>query len=261
MSKLTLPGYNIHYTVEGSPGAPLLVLSNSLGAETSMWNAQVPEFSLHFRVLRYDNRGHGQSTPPKGPYTLEDVANDAALLLAHLGESSVHFCGLSLGGMVGMWLAAHHPGLIAKLVLCNTSALLGPRENWDTRIAAVKQGGMQAIVKATMERWFTEGFRSGSPGVIAAVEQSFLAVSVEGYTGCCAAIRDMDQRETISQIKAETLVISGTYDPATPPAMGRFIAEAIPGARYVELPTAHLSNIEAESEFNGVVSQFLATSL
>jgi 3-oxoadipate enol-lactonase len=224
-----------------------------------MWDTQAQEFSKSFRVLRYDNRGHGQSSAPKAPYSLEDVANDAALLLAHLGENSAHFCGLSLGGMVGMWLGTNRPELIDKLVLCNTSAQMGPRENWETRIAAVRQDGMQAVAKTVMERWFTEEFRKNSPGVLAHIEQSFLKVSVEGYAGCCAAIRDMDQRDTIPRIKATTLVIAGTYDPSTPPAMGQSIAENIPGARYVELPTAHLSNIEGAPKFNEAVSQFLSS--
>jgi 3-oxoadipate enol-lactonase len=201
MPLLARPDYQIHFTLDGAAGAPLLVLSNSLGADLSMWDAQVPEFAKSFRVLRYDNRGHGQSTAPNGPYSLEEVANDAALLLAEVGAPSARFCGLSLGGMVGMWLATHQPAFVQKLVLCNTSALLGPRENWDARITAVTEGGMQAIVKAIMERWFTEGFRNSSPNVIAPVEQSFLNVSVEGYTGCCAAIRDMDQRAHISGIR------------------------------------------------------------
>jgi 3-oxoadipate enol-lactonase len=254
---LSRPDYNIHYTLEGPAGAPLLLLSNSLGAELGMWDAQAAEFSQRYRVLRYDNRGHGESTASKAPYSLEDVANDVALLLEHIGENSAHFCGLSLGGMVGMWLATYKPELIKKLVLCNTSALLGPRENWETRIAAVRESGMKAVVKPVMERWFTESFRSREPETLARIEAKFLEVSVEGYAGCCAAIRDMDQTKTVSGIKATTMVIAGTYDPSTPPAMGQSIARAIQGARYVELPTAHLSNIEAAATFNDVVSYFL----
>ena len=259
MPILTRPDYNIHYTLEGPAAAPLLVLSNSLGADLTMWDAQAKEFSQRFRVLRYDNRGHGRSTASLGPYSLEQVAGDAALLLEHLGEKSAHYCGLSLGGMVGMWLAINRPELIDKLVLCHTSVHLPPRENWDSRIAAVRQDGMQAVVKIVIERWFTEDFRSASPEAIAPVERSFLNVSVEGYVGCCAAIRDMDQRETMSRIKTATLVIAGAYDPATPPAMGQYIAATIPGARYVELPAAHLSNIEAAPKFNDTVSQFLSS--
>ena len=257
MPTLARPDYNINYLLEGPPDAPLLVLSNSLGADLSMWDAQAAQFSKLYRVLRYDNRGHGQSTASPGPYRIDDVANDAALLIEHVGAKSAHFCGLSLGGMVGMWLASYRPELIQKLVLCNTSALLGPKENWENRIAAVRKGGMQAVVQTVIERWFTEPFRVQRPEVIARIESSFLKVSVEGYTGCCAAIRDMDQRKAISAIKATTMVIAGTSDPSTPPAMGQSIAEAIQGARYVELPTAHLSCIEAASTFNDVVSFFL----
>ncbi len=195
---------------------------------------------------------------PKAPYSIEDVASDAAALIEHTGEKAAHFCGLSLGGMVGMWLATHRPHLINKLVLCNTSALLGPRENWETRIDTVRNGGMQAVVKPVMERWFTESFRKKSPEVISRIEQRFLQVSVEGYSGCCAAIRDMDQRKSIAEIKATTLVVTGTHDPSTPPAMGQEIAGSIKGSRYAELPTAHLSNIEAAATFNDVVGYFLS---
>lgn len=249
--------YRIHYELEGPEGAPLLLLSNSLGAELGMWDAQAAEFSKHYRVLRYDNRGHGKSSAPKGPYTLADVAGDAVALIEHLGEKSVHFCGLSLGGMVGMWLATHRPDSVQKLLLCNTSALLGPRENWDARIDSVRKGGMQAVVKPVIERWFTEGFRKNSAATVGRIEGSFLNVSVEGYAGCCAAIRDMDQRKTIGGIKAQTMVIAGTFDPSTPPAMGQEIASSIKGSRYVELPTAHLSNVEAAQTFNEVAGFFL----
>jgi 3-oxoadipate enol-lactonase len=250
--------YRIHYEVAGPEGAPLLLLSNSLGAELGMWDAQAEEFSKRYRVLRYDNRGHGESSAPKSPYTLADVAGDAAALVEHLGEKSILFCGLSLGGMVGMWLATHYPEMIQKLLLCNTSALLGPRENWDTRMDAVRKGGMQAVVKPVIERWFTERFRKSSPDVVARIERSFLNNSVEGYAGCCAAIRDMDQRKTIGGITAPTMVIAGTFDPSTPPAMGQEIAGAIKGSRYVELPTAHLSNVEAAKTFNDVAGFFLS---
>ncbi len=139
MPILTRADYKIHYELEGPEGAPVLLFSNSLGAELGMWNAQAEEFSKRYRVLRYDNRGHGESSSSKAPYTLEDVAGDAVALVDHLGEKTVHFCGLSLGGMVGMWLGTHYPQMIQKLLLCNTSALMGPRENWDTRIETVRK--------------------------------------------------------------------------------------------------------------------------
>lgn len=258
MPNLKRANYEIHYQIEGPQGAPLLVLSNSLGAELGMWDAQLPEFSKRFRVLRYDNRGHGESTSPKGPYSIEDVASDATALIEHVGEKSAHFCGLSLGGMVGMWLATHRPQFLRKLVLCNTSAMLGPRENWETRIDSVRSGGMQSVMKPVIERWFTEGFRTREASTVERIEQKFLKVQVEGYAGCCAAIRDMDQRKTIGTIKAVTLVVAGTFDPSTPPAMGQEIAAAVKGSRYLELPTAHLSNVEAAPAFNDAVGYFLS---
>lgn len=258
MPMLMRADYRIHYELEGPEGAPILLFSNSLGAELGMWNAQVAEFAKRFRVLRYDNRGHGESSAPKPPYLLAELAGDAVALVEHLGEKAVHFCGLSLGGMVGMWLATHYPQMIQKLLLCNTSALLGPRENWDTRIEAVRHGGMQAVAKPVIERWFTAEYRKNTPDVVSRIERSFLNCSVEGYAGCCAAIRDMDQRKSIGAIKAQTMVIAGTVDPSTPPAMGQEIANAIKGSRFVELPAAHLSNIEAAKTFNSVAAFFLS---
>jgi 3-oxoadipate enol-lactonase len=260
MPTLNRTGYSIHYELAGPPGAPLLVLANSLGADLSMWDRQAAEFARDFRVLRYDNRGHGQSTAPPAPYSLDDVAGDAVALIGEAGETAAHFCGLSLGGMVGMWLARQRPQLVRKLVLSNTSAYMGSREMWDTRIEAVKKDGMAALARGVMERWFTEGFRTRAAEVVQRVERSFLNVSVEGYTGCATAIRDMDQRQTISTIQAKTMVVAGTFDPSTPPAMGKEIAAAIEGSQYVELPAAHLSNIEAADEYCRVVGEFLRGS-
>lgn len=259
MPTLTRADYSIHYEVEGASDAPLLVLSNSLGATLGMWDAQAAEFSKRFRVLRYDNRGHGGSSAPAGAYSIAGVAGDAAALIEQVGAQAAHFCGLSLGGMVGMWLATNRPEMIHKLVLCNTAALMGPRSNWETRIDTVRRDGMAAVVKPVMERWFTPAFREKAEAAerIRRIEQGFLNVSVEGYVGCCAAIRDMDQRKTISGIKAPAMVVAGTFDPSTPPLMGQEIAGLIKGSRYVELPTAHLSNVEAAGTFNDVVGYFL----
>lgn len=257
MPMITVSGSRLHYRFEGEEGAPVLVLSNSLGTDLSLWDAQVPGFTRHFRLLRYDTRGHGASSAPPGPYTLAELVRDLLDLLDHLDLNRVHFCGLSLGGMIGMWLAIHAPERLERLVLCNTAARIGPPELWDRRIEAVQAGGMAAIADAVISRWFTPAFLEQQSGAVDAVRTVLLQTSPGGYIACCAAIRDLDLREAITQIRVPTLVIAGTHDLATPPADGHFLAEQISGARVIELAAAHLSNIEAPPAFTDAVTHFL----
>ncbi|HEX8035868.1 MAG TPA: 3-oxoadipate enol-lactonase [Ktedonobacterales bacterium] len=258
MPYVTLPSGDFFYRYDGSLDGPLLVLSHSLGTDHSMWEPQLPAFTRDFRVLRYDSRGHGRSAVPPGPYTIEDLGQDVLDLYDALGIRRAHFCGLSMGGMVGMWLAANAPDRVDRLVLCNTAARLGPPELWDARIEAIRAGGMPAIVSAALERWFTPAFMNRSPEVIGHMGQSLANTSAEGYIACCEAIRDMDQRAILPGIRAKTLVIAGELDVSTPPADGRFLASSIPGAAYLELAAAaHLSNIEAAGSFTDAVLRFL----
>jgi 3-oxoadipate enol-lactonase len=247
----------LHYEISGPPSAPALVFSNSLGATLSMWDSQALVFEKKFRVLRYDTRGHGQSSATPGPYTIEQLGRDVLALLDELRFDRVNFCGLSMGGQTGMWFALNAAARLNKLILCNTAAKIGTPEMWNTRIEAAIKGGMKSISTAVMERWFSADFRSNSPEVIAAIKQSFERTNLEGYAANCAAIRDFDARETIAAIRMPTLVISGTHDVATTPADGRYLADHIPGARYVELNAAHLSNIETSDRFNTELSAFL----
>lgn len=262
MSFIDVNGTRIHYRIDGpmsgQADSPVLVLSNSLGTDLGMWDAQVSSFARQFRVLRYDSRGHGASAVTPGPYTIERLARDVVGLLDGLGIARAHFCGLSLGGMVGMWLATNAPERIGKLALCNTAALIGPPDIWNARIEAVRKGGMAAISAAVLDRWFTRPYLERATEAVERVRQTLVATPPEGYIACCAAVRDMDQRDALSRVRAPTLVIAGSGDVATPPADGRFLAERIPGARYVELDTAHLSNIEAAERFTETVSKFLA---
>ncbi len=246
-----------HYNLQGKPGAPVLVLSNSLGTNYSMWDPQLAEFKKHFHVLRYDTRGHGQSSVTPGPYSIEQLANDVIALLDAVGLDRVHFCGLSMGGMIGMWLAAHAPDRFKKIVLCNTAAKIGNAETWNVRIEAVQKDGMKPIAAAVVERWFSPAFRRNAPAIIAATQKMLEDANPEGYAACCAAVRDFDYREKLGSIHTPTLVISGTHDPATPPSDGHFLEAHIPGARYAELNAAHLSNIEDHDRFTQVVSAFL----
>ncbi len=257
MPYVTLPSGDFYYCYDGPADAPLLVLSNSLGTDHSMWEPQLPAFTRHFRVLRYDSRGHGASAVPPGPYTMEDLGRDVVHLYRALGIRRAHFCGLSMGGMVGMWLAAHAPDCVDRLVLCNTAARLGPPQLWDARIAAVRAGGMPAIVQAGLARWFTAEFLSGSPPMVDRMRQILASTPAKGYIACCEAIRDMDLRAILPDIRARTLVIAGELDVATPPTDARFLSSAIPGARYLELSAAHISNVEAADAFTDAVLRFL----
>jgi 3-oxoadipate enol-lactonase len=257
LSFVTAGKARLFYRWDGPEGLPTLLLSNSLGSTHAMWDPQIAELSRQFRVLRYDTRGHGSSDVSQGPYELSLLARDAIALLDALELPSVSFCGLSLGGMIGMWLAFNEPTRVQRLVLANTSAQLGGPELWNSRIAAVRSGGMSAVAETVIERWFTLGFRQANPETINRIRDMVLGTPPEGYAACAAAIRDMDQRQSLAQIKTPTLVIVGTQDPAAPPEHGRFIADRIPGARLLELETAHLSNIAAAPAFTKAVLDFL----
>lgn len=247
----------IHYDFTGPSSAPILVFSNSLGATLSMWDPQMPALQKQFRVLRYDTRGHGQSSVTPGPYSIELLARDVLALLDELQLDRVHFCGLSMGGQTGMWLALNAPARLNKLVLSNTAAKIGTPEIWNPRIEAVRKGGMNSISAAVMERWFSAEYRAKSPQSVASAKHVLESVNSEGYLANCAAVRDYDARKAIAAIHVPTLVIAGAHDVATTPADGRFLADQIAGARYVELDAAHLSNTEQPGRFDSEVSSFL----
>ncbi|MFO1316274.1 MAG: 3-oxoadipate enol-lactonase [Burkholderiales bacterium] len=251
-------GTHLHYRLDGDRAARVLVLSNSLGTTLDMWEPQAAALAQRNCVLRYDTRGHGQSGVPPGPYTIDTLGRDVVALLDHLEIARAAFCGLSLGGMTGMWLGVHAPQRITRLVLANTSACMGAPAAMDERIAAVTAGGVAAIAPAVLGRWFTPAFAAREPARVAAVKAMLDGSPAVGYVACCHAIRDMDQRADVARIGVPTLVVTGTHDTSTPPSAGRFLADRIPGARYVELPAAHLSNIEAAPEFNAALSAFLA---
>ncbi|HEY7410404.1 MAG TPA: 3-oxoadipate enol-lactonase [Vicinamibacteria bacterium] len=250
-------GLRVHYALGGSDGAPVVVLSHSLGADMSMWDPQLPALEPRFRVLRYDTRGHGRTDVPSGPYSLEELARDALGLLDALGLARVHFCGLSMGGMVGMWLGAHAPARVDRLVLCNTAARIGTAEAWNARIDGVRRLGMRGVAPAVVERWLTPELRARAPETAAAALRLLEAAPADGYVACCEAIRDADLGDALGAIRAPTLVVAGSGDRATPPADGKALAEAIPDARYVELPAAHLSNLEAPERFTAELLGFL----
>jgi 3-oxoadipate enol-lactonase len=250
-------GCRIAYRVDGPATGPVLLLSHSLGTTMDMWAPQIEAFSQNYRVLRYDSRGHGASDAPVGAYSMDRLGRDVIELLDELGIASVSFSGLSLGGMVGQWLAWRAPERIERLVIANSSSYLGPPRDWDARIAMVRADGMAALVGPVLQRWFTPAFREAHEQAIAPIRAMLLETDAQGYAGCCAAIRDMDQRRLGALISAPTLVIGGESDPATSPDHATRLASAIPGARLAMLEAAHLSNVEQAVPFNVLVASFL----
>jgi 3-oxoadipate enol-lactonase len=257
MPAIQVDGCPINVTVLGHERAPVLMLSNSLGTTHRMWDDQVKPFTQHFRLVRYDRRGHGQSGAPKGPYTMERLGRDVVAVLDALGIEKINWCGLSMGGMVGMWLGAHAPERIEKLVLSNTSAYFADKTLWNDRIRTVRDKGLQELAGPTMERWFTKDFRERSPQAIARMTEMFLSTPVEGYAGCCEAIRDMDHREIIRAISVPTLVIAGRHDAATTVEAAEFIRSRIPQAALTVLDAAHIANVEQPHDYADAVLGFL----
>ncbi len=252
-----LPDVALHYEWSGPEHAPVLLFSNSLGTTLKMWDGQIAAFSKRFRVLRYDTRGHGQSAVTAGPYTIQQLSGDVLHLLDELHLQQVYFCGLSMGGTTGQFLGVHSPSRFHKLVLCSTAAKIGTLENWNARIATVQQNGMKAVAGAVIDRWFTAPFRSSHATEIATMQAMLESANPAGYAANCAAVRDADLTQSLSAIKVPTLIISGTHDSATTPADGHSLANQIAGARFLELPAAHICNIEAQDDFNREVLSFL----
>lgn len=249
-------GCSIHYRLEGEEGRPVVMLSNSLGSRLEMWEPQIAALTERYRVLLYDNRGHGQSDVPPGPYTLERIATDAQELIAGLDLGPVLWCGVSLGGMVGMWLAANAPHALKRAVLANTSPLMGPPDLWNERIVLVQTEGMEALSRVIVPRWLTPLFAAEHPDINARLARMIAETPAQGYIGTAMAIRDMDLRASLPRIAVPVLVIVGSQDPATPPAMGEQIAAGVAGARFAILEAAHLSNVERPEEFNRLLRSF-----
>lgn len=247
----------LFYQWDGPEGAPVVLFSNSLGTSHAMWESQLQAFTREFRVLRYDSRGHGQSTVTPGPYTIAQLAGDVLQLLDALKLDRVFFCGLSIGGLVGMQLGITAASRFHKMVLCNTAAKIGSPDTWNARITTVQQGGMKAISAGVVDRWLTAGYRASHPRKAGEVLQMLENTHAGGYAATCAAVRDADFRDSIQNFQPPALIIAGTHDQATTPADGRFLESRIRGASFAELPAAHLSNIEARDDFNRTVLGFL----
>jgi 3-oxoadipate enol-lactonase len=235
----------VHHVVSGPADAPVVVLSNSLGATHRMWDAQADSLAERFRVVRYDTRGHGGSPVPPGPYTIDDLADDIVALLDRLGVARAHVVGLSLGGMTAMRLAARNPERVDRLVLLCTGANLAPSSPWTDRAATVRADGTAAVAEAVVGRWFTPDFLDANPEVRKESEEMVATTPAEGYAGCCEVIEAMDLRPDLAQIAAPTLAIAGADDPATPPPYLEAIATSVQDGRLLVVPdSAHLANAQ-----------------
>jgi len=251
-------GCKIAYRFDGPADKPVLVLSNSIGVTLNMWDPQIPDLSRHFRVLRYDTRGHGASGVPAGGYSTDRLGRDVIELLDALNISRAHFCGLSLGGMIGQWLGVHTPDRINRLILCNTSSFVGPAEQWDSRIASVLQAeNMSETAEMFLRNWFPPHMLEAENATVRTFRAMLLATDPRGLAGCWAAVRDMDMRRTVALINRPTLVIAGQYDTVTALSHGKLIAATVPGAKLVVLPAVHLSNIEYPEAFMNSALEFL----
>ena len=257
MAMLNTPRGVFKVVVEGQRDAPMLMFSNSLGTTLEMWAEQVQPLGEHFAILRYDTRGHGGSVITPGPYRVRDLADDVISIMDVLELPQVNFCGLSMGGMIGMWLGMHAPSRISRLIVANSAPQISPPQLWNDRIATVRRNGMSAVADGVAQRWFTADFIRREPDTVDAIKRMIIDTPLEGYVSCCAAVRDFDVRDGMGKITLPVMVIAGDADPATPPQLTQQISQAIAGSRFELLPAAHLSNIECRVAFNRVLNDFL----
>lgn len=250
-------GLQIAYRSDGPENAPPVVFVNSLGTNLHMWDTQAIPLSRSMRVLRFDNRGHGSSAVPTEPYTIENLGKDLLTLLDTLGIAQAHICGLSLGGVIAQWCAAHHPERVLSVVLADTAARIGNDQMWDTRIETVRRGGIAAIHNATLARFLSEGYRRNHPESTQQISQMLMAIEPVGYIAACAALRAADLRPVVSSIRVPTLILVGELDESTPPAQARELHTAIAGSKLAIFPgAAHLANVEQPAEFNTYLLAF-----
>jgi 3-oxoadipate enol-lactonase len=258
MPVIDADGCPIHVEIDGREDAPVLMLSNSLGTTLDMWAGQVEAFTQTFRLVRYDRRGHGRSGQPPGPYTMERLARDALAVMDGLRIAKACWCGLSMGGMEGMWLGANAGARFERMVLANTSSWYADKAFWNERIDAIrKTGSLAPLADRIMRLWFTRAFLERDPAAVEPLRAALAATPIDGYIACSEAVRDMDHRALLPMIAAPTLVIVGAHDQATRPAAGEYVQQQIPGAERVTLDTAHISNVEAREAFNTTVMNFL----
>lgn len=257
MSFLDLPRHRVHYRLDGREGQPWLTFCNSLGTDLHMWDEQIEALAPHYRILRYDRRGHGDSGTPAGPYRIEDLGGDVLAIWDALGIERSHFCGLSIGGLTGQWLGLHAAERLDRLVLAATAQKIGTEASWQARIEQVRSQGLTALVEATVARWFTPAFVALHPQRMDIIAAEFVSTSPEGYIACCEAVASADFRGELGTITAPLLAIAGDDDPVCPPSDLRELATATPHGSYIQVTGRHICNIESAQVFNRALMDFL----
>lgn len=256
MPDIEIDGARIWYTVEGRDSAPAVLLVHSLGTTHELWNEQMPALRGTYRVIRYDTRGHGRSTAQAGEFTIQQLGRDALAVLDAVNAENAVVCGISLGGITGIWLGQNATHRVRRLVLANTAARIGTREGWSTRMREVQEEGMKKAAEAVIPRWFTEDLRRRRPDVVARFLAMASACSLESYIAACAALRDADLRRDLHRITRPTLVIAGSRDVSTTVADAVYLRDNIADAHLEVLEAAHLSNVERPEEFSSLLKQF-----
>ncbi len=257
MPRLSRDGRSIFYERTGVKGAPVLLLSGSLGTTYEMWDAQMEELPKHYDVVRYDMRGHGKSSTPPGPYSIDQMGGDVVALIEELRCGLAAFCGLSIGGVIGQWLAIHARQYFRAFILANTAAQIGTVESWSSRIATVERLGMKSVTEGIVDRSFTKVFQATSAPTVAKLKRMLNGCDPRGYISACAALRDIDLRHSLSSIRSPACILAGQYDLVATVADSRWLHEQIAGSSLVQIPAAHLSNMEAPDSFHDAVLHFL----
>lgn len=247
----------LYYQTAGDLANPALLLSNSLGTRWQMWQPQIDALTKYFYVISYDTRGHGESDKPAGPYSLTRLGQDALCVLGALGIKKAHFCGISMGGLTGLWLAIYAPERFMRIAVANTAAKIGSAEAWQSRAAAVREQGLAELAKSAPQRWFTPGFIRKQAALVEQLTDTLAEQDKEGYAACCEALAEADLRTDLARIQLPLLVIAGSADPVTTVADAEAIVQACPSASLVSLKASHISNLEQPAAFNRALSQFL----
>ncbi|RZG45089.1 3-oxoadipate enol-lactonase [Acinetobacter wuhouensis] len=258
MPKFTSNDAEINYQTFGDANNPAIVFSNSLGTKYSMWQVQIEHFQKNHFVICYDTRGHGQSSTPQGPYTIDQLGQDVINLLDHLNIEKANFCGISMGGLTGQWLAIHKPEYFNHVIVCNTAAKIGQEQAWLDRAKLVREQGLKPIAETAALRWFTERFIQSQTQIVQSLSNDLAASSAEGYASCCEALAKADLREDLKNISVPVLVIAGQQDPVTTVADGQYMVDHIANAELFEIDASHISNVEKPQEFNQALENFLA---
>lgn len=257
MAMLEKNDVTIHYQTFGDKSNPALIFSNSLGTNYSMWQPQIDALQHDFFVICYDTRGHGQSSAPEHAYRIEELGQDVVDLLDHLQVQTANFCGISMGGLTGQWLAINRPEHFNKIIVSNTAAKIGNQSAWQQRADAVRQAGLQLIADTAASRWFTEGFIKTHPDIVKKMSDNLAEGSASGYANCCMALAKADLREDLKKAKVPMLVIGGEQDPVTTVADGQAMVDTAPNATLATIDASHIANIEQPNAFNQLIKAFI----